>query len=668
MVHNILMQGDVTKLIEMSDIQRREIIDEIAGISEFDEKKEKSQKELEKVDFRVNESRAVFIEKEKLIQRLKNEKENAEEYIKLEKDLRKSRASILNIQVKKVATEIENLDKKIQENSLELEKHDKDVKELETSIEKGNKKIQSDTEELISKSKDYEIIRKIDSMKSEIIRKRDKMVSNVREIDQLSSMNESSSFAVREILKSGISGIIGSLGSLIKVPSKYSTAAEVALGRHVDDVIVETKDIAIQCVKYLKQRKNGRVRFVPLDTIMVRPRSVDNSLEYIIDIVSYERKIYNAVLYALGSTAVVDNIESARSLKNVRAVTLDGDLVEKEGSIIGGFYKKKRKTGVDTTSKLEEENEMLDQEIEEMEKQVIEFEGRKQEDAEKFKNLEEARKKEEKEIENKRLSRKEFFDKVSILSSTISSMKISKAKLEARIDNFNNDLKEFSDITKYYNIEEGELQQSISSIIEEIRALGPINMKAIEEYDSMKVEFNYTKQRLDKLIEEKNSIIKVIEEVELKRREEFMKTFESIAASFSDMYRDITSGIGVIRLENDDIESGLIIEASPQDKKILNINSMSGGEKVLTSLSFLFAIMEYQGSPFYVLDEIDAALDKPNTNKIVNLIKNHSSDRQFIVISHNDYTMQEANNVFGVSMDEGVSKIFSIKMPVSPNG
>jgi chromosome segregation protein len=89
---------------------------------------------------------------------------------------------------------------------------------------------------------------------------------------------------------------------------------------------------------------------------------------------------------------------------------------------------------------------------------------------------------------------------------------------------------------------------------------------------------------------------------------------------------------------------------------------MSGGEKTMASLSFLFAIMQHYASPFYVLDEIDAALDKANTKKVANLIKKYSKNVQFIVISHNDFTIAEAEKVFGVSMEDGVSRVFGIDM------
>ncbi len=96
---------------------------------------------------------------------------------------------------------------------------------------------------------------------------------------------------------------------------------------------------------------------------------------------------------------------------------------------------------------------------------------------------------------------------------------------------------------------------------------------------------------------------------------------------------------------------------------MINIDSMSGGEKTLTSLSFLFAIMQHYASPFYVLDEVDAALDKSNTNKVALLVKLYSKQNQFIVISHNDLTISQADKVFGISSEEGISKVFAIEMP-----
>jgi chromosome segregation protein len=225
---------------------------------------------------------------------------------------------------------------------------------------------------------------------------------------------------------------------------------------------------------------------------------------------------------------------------------------------------------------------------------------------------------------------------------------------------------EFNDVKEYFDLPADELQKKISNCLYEIRKIGPVNMKAIEEYDVFAIEFEELKKKLDKLLEEKNSIMTTITEVEKKRQEKFSATMNEIREHFSKIYHDLTGGYGTIRLEEENnVDSGLVIEASPEGKRVLDLDAMSGGEKTLTSLAFLFAIMQHYSSPFYVLDEVDAALDKANTRKITNLVKKYSKQVQFIVISHNDITTSAADKVFGVSMEDGMTKIFGIDMPRS---
>ena len=146
--------------------------------------------------------------------------------------------------------------------------------------------------------------------------------------------------------------------------------------------------------------------------------------------------------------------------------------------------------------------------------------------------------------------------------------------------------------------------------------------------------------------------------------EMFMETFNGISSNFTRIYKDLSGGDGLLKLELDNnIDSGLMIEANPSGKKIINLDAMSGGEKTLTSLAFLFSVMQHYSAPFYVLDEIDAALDKANTKKIANLVKKYSKEVQFIVITHNDLTIAESDKIFGVSMEGGISKVFGIDMP-----
>ncbi len=139
---------------------------------------------------------------------------------------------------------------------------------------------------------------------------------------------------------------------------------------------------------------------------------------------------------------------------------------------------------------------------------------------------------------------------------------------------------------------------------------------------------------------------------------------EDMGKLFRKIYSELTRGEAELGLEDPvDINSGLMVSAQPPNKKLLYIDAMSGGEKVLTALAFLFTIQRYRPSPFYVLDEIDAALDRPNTMKVVDMIRSQSKDVQFIIISHNNEMVKAADIVYGVSMEEGESKVMGVKLP-----
>ena len=189
-------------------------------------------------------------------------------------------------------------------------------------------------------------------------------------------------------------------------------------------------------------------------------------------------------------------------------------------------------------------------------------------------------------------------------------------------------------------------------------------MKALEEYEHQRTEYEELKGKVDILTVERDKILQVMADVEIKRKEVFNKTFEQLRDAFKIVFKDLTGGEADLRLEGESLEeSGLIIEASPAGKRLLNIDAMSGGEKTLTAITFLFAIQHIKPAPFYILDEVDAALDKPNTKKIVELLKQYSKRSQFIVISHNDMTVSAADCVYGISMENGESKLVAIRMP-----
>ena len=145
-----------------------------------------------------------------------------------------------------------------------------------------------------------------------------------------------------------------------------------------------------------------------------------------------------------------------------------------------------------------------------------------------------------------------------------------------------------------------------------------------------------------------------------------MKTYKIIAENFNRIFLSLsTKGEAFMELENkeDPLQGGLDIRVKIVGNKYLDIKSLSGGEKTLTALAFIFAIQEHQPASFYLLDEVDAALDKKNSQLLSQLIKKYSATAQYILISHNDSVITEADQVYGVSMQEnGISKVISLKL------
>jgi len=197
--------------------------------------------------------------------------------------------------------------------------------------------------------------------------------------------------------------------------------------------------------------------------------------------------------------------------------------------------------------------------------------------------------------------------------------------------------------------------------------MGNVNLKALEAYEEVKKEYEELAWRLSKLQTEKADVLEVIEEIEKKKKGAFLKTYNEIAANFSRIFSKIADKhLAQLVLENKDnpFEGGIAVSVTDNKGKKITLASLSGGEKVLVALAFIFAIQEHDPAPFYLFDEIDAALDKVNSEKVANLLKEYSKKAQIIIISHNDAVISEADALYGVSMNKetGESNVVSLKI------
>jgi chromosome segregation protein len=209
-------------------------------------------------------------------------------------------------------------------------------------------------------------------------------------------------------------------------------------------------------------------------------------------------------------------------------------------------------------------------------------------------------------------------------------------------------------------------EEAIAELKGKIDKLGPVNMMAIEQFDELETRHTFlTTQRKDLVdsIAQTNEAIRRIDETTHAR---FREAFTAIAANFQVTFSTLFGGgrAGLTLLdENDPLESGIDIVASPPGKRLQNVQLLSGGEKALTAISLMFAIFRYKPSPFCLLDEIDAPLDDANIGRFVEMLRGMLARTQFIIITHNRKTMEIANRLYGVTMEEpGVSKLISMQL------
>jgi chromosome segregation protein len=267
-------------------------------------------------------------------------------------------------------------------------------------------------------------------------------------------------------------------------------------------------------------------------------------------------------------------------------------------------------------------------------------------------------------INNKADAIKDYDRNTEIKLNTAS---LEHARLSADMAGLRQEFSNYEGVKINEEKSEEQLKSAIRRYEVNIEQSGNINMRALEIYESVEKEYNSLLEKKDRLKVEKESVFGMINEIEGKKKGLFMNSLEKVESNFKSIFADLsTKGVDA-ELELEDPENpfnaGLLIKVKIAGNKYLDIRSLSGGEKTMTALAFIFAIQEYEPHSFYVLDEVDAALDKHNSERLAKLIRKYTEKAQYVVISHNDSVISEADNLYGVSMDlDGISKVTSLKI------
>ena len=261
-------------------------------------------------------------------------------------------------------------------------------------------------------------------------------------------------------------------------------------------------------------------------------------------------------------------------------------------------------------------------------------------------------------ISNKRQDHNNFLLKLEYVDRDINSLQEELRSETIKLENYKKELPNpLPEFGEYEGSTLDSLQSDISRINVKLESLEPVNMLALEELEELTERLNSLRERLEILSNERSELLLRIETVSTMRQEAFMQAFVEVDKHFRNIFANLSDGDGFLQLENPNspLDGGLTLVAHPKGKNVRRLASMSGGEKSLTALSFLFALQKYKPSPFYALDEVDSFLDGINVERLSKLITDQSSNAQFIVVSHRRPMISASERTIGVAQARGAN-------------
>ena len=349
--------------------------------------------------------------------------------------------------------------------------------------------------------------------------------------------------------------------------------------------------------------------------------------------------------------------------ENIRRIRLDDEKLQEE---LASYSTQVQETGTDI-AKLEEQAETIRKTIEE--------------DSDEATDQEEQLAAYHKERDDMTASHKEFFAIREELSEKIAGLEKAVFKLDSAIEKNTEKSDELSNymwaeyeltlnMAAEFRDEElndlSSLKKEITAVKTKIKSLGDVNVNAIEDYKEVSERYEFLKGQHDDIVLAEKNLLDVIEKLNVSMQEQFNTKFKEIQVMFDKVFKELFGGgRGALELVDDTnlLETGIRIIAQPPGKKLQNMMQLSGGEKSLTAIALLFAIQSLKPSPFCLLDEIEAALDDSNVRRFAQYLNRLTKDTQFIVISHRKGTMEAADILYGITMQEkGVSTLVSVNL------
>ena len=692
----------VDNILNDKDNSRLHLFEEAAGISKFRKRKKETFNKIKQTEFDLDRVEDLVYEIEKNLRSLKRQAKQTEKYHKYKDEykiisinvaLEVSKTTISSLkEQKQKLTKIENKNTKV---ITDLAKKNSKLESAKSSLipyEKKLLKLQKKLNQVLDKIRNFEESKRMKSQKAKMLIEK---IEDLRDrIKYDTESNKRSEFSISSIQKE-ISSNEKELKKVIdklKITKKDYTKYEEEL-KDKNVKITDIKEVEDQFrqlnhnLESISNKRNQVERLLLLDNIdkksvVEKIKSIDKeilelkkgfkTIENLFKTENKEIIRINKLFSEKSKDLSTDEIKY-NSLKN------NIESLKKEMEYKNATYESNKRRiaeNIDNLKTSEKEVVKIDTDTDSNDNSLIKLYDEKSKSEKDLQKFEDEYYKLKSTINLDDSSIKELQNKKDINLNLIDEIKSNIYDNEIELNSVEQRLSiEFDlDINKCKADKDFFKDSSVDSMIdrreelkEKIEKIGQINPLAMEAYKEIKERHEFITKEREDLLEAKDSLLKTIEEIDIVAKESFLKSFEKIKSNFKTVFRSLFTDDDdcdlIINDEENPLESSIEIMAKPKGKKPLTINQLSGGEKTLTATSLLFAIYLLKPAPFCVFDEVDAPLDDANIDKFNKIVNKFSNTSQFIIVTHNKRTMNNADIIYGITMPEqGVSKVVPVDL------
>ncbi len=653
--YNFVGQGEVTAVIESTPRERAEILLEISGVQEFEEKRAATLRELEKVEEKLEVARVLLKEREERVERLRAKAEAYAERARLESRLTSLEKTLLMKRLEEVQSRLSELSPPTPPSISESQ-----VQELQREIKAAESRLRE-----LESSGDLKLAREASMLEIRLSTLKEREKSIESELESLRSLLATMGVEKPPRIVTSHPSFVGVVGELLHPLEGYELAYRAIAGGRLGDIVVETLEAGLEILKSLRRENlRRRMRIFPLDVLKPPPRiePPSYSLGLLRDFVRADPEYQDLVGVVVGNAVLVEDLADVpkSDVGRFRFVSLEGEVLERDGSLVSRPPSPAQERRLrDRLSKLVEERRKIQEKIRDFEERLKALPP-----PDRAQEVEEALAKVRKRINELREILERALAERLAYERRMRAIAEERGRLLERLDELKARLEELADVEPA-DSEDPELEYaSLSAKLGTLPVVGPQVLDELKREEERLEEMSRT---LDELEEARRSILKALDELMAERDRVITETAEKISHAFNEAVREMLGGAGSVRLVGSWPKLELLVEVNLPDKGEVPMESLSGGEKSLAALAFIYALQSVRPSPLYFFDEADMMLDGRNCKRYAALLKKMvTRGAQVIIISLKKDTLEEADAILGVRMLNGESKIVGVKLDEFP--